>query len=277
MSDIFGDENDGLQEMEQEAVEAEAQPEPTPEPTQEVKQDSQVPLSALNESRAQLRQTQAELSQMREKLQSVDELRDQLQEFRSRDRQQTEEDRFNTDPLGALREQMSKLDQKIDHRETEQQERGQQEQQEQQMFHSIASQVNQFKETVPDYDDALQHVLQGRKAEFIAMGMPETEALNRVSAEAQNIATTALQNGQNPGQVVYELAKVRGYAQKKNAEKIERVDKGQKASSSLSGSSGDAGDQGFSLGEIDNMSEAEFEAFWEQMKKDNDRSGVKGF
>ena len=65
MSDIFGDENDGLQEMEQEA---EVSPEPTPEPTQEVKQDSQVPLSALNESRAQLRQTQAELSQMRENM-----------------------------------------------------------------------------------------------------------------------------------------------------------------------------------------------------------------
>ena len=273
MSDIFGDENDGLQEMEQEA---EVSPEPTPEPTQEVKQDSQVPLSALNESRAQLRQTQAELSQMREKMQSVDELRDQLQEFRSRDRQQTEEDRFNTDPLGALREQMSKLDQKIDHRETEQQERGQQEQQEQQMFHSIASQVNQFKETVPDYDDALQHVLQGRKAEFVAMGMPETEALNRVSAEAQNIATTALQNGQNPGQVVYALAKVRGYTQQKNAQqenaqKIERVGKGQKAASSLSGSSGDAGDQGFSLGEIDHMSDEEFDRFWEAEMKPKNR------
>lgn len=273
MSDIFGGESEGIEEVEQQAELPEVEEElegRTPsevEKPDEFKQDSRVPLSALNESRAQLRQTQNEVAQLRQTLEGLQSMRQELDEYRNRVRQTAAEEQFNSDPLGVLREQVSKLSDKIDYRAEEQESKMTAAQRDQQVFYSIASQVNEFKKSAPDYDDALQHVLSSRKSEFEAMGMYGPQIDEMVANEARQIAMTALQNGHNPGKVVYELAKVRGYAGKKASEKIARISKGQESSRSLSGTSGDSGDTGFSLTEIDSMSDEEFDAFWDKEMK----------
>jgi hypothetical protein len=83
-----------------------------------------------------------------------------------------------------------------------------------------------------------------------------------VGVEAQELATNALRAGQNPGQIVYNLAKLRGYAAKQAAAKLETVAKGQNASQSLSGASGGAEKVDLSMREIDSMSDKEFDAWW---------------
>ena len=268
MSDIFGGEEVEL--TPEPEAEPEQQAEAPPESSEEaepVGQDSTVPTAALNESRAQLRQTQAELAQMRDQMAKFESIRGELDDLRGSKQAAEAENEFNTDPLGSLQKQMSALDEKITTQQETDRQNAVQEQQGQQLFTSIASQVNEFKATVPDYDDALAHVLDTRKEELIAMGVPEQDAQSRISMEAQEIAMSAMRSGQNPGKVVYDLARVRGYAAKKTSKKLATVEKGQKASSSLSGTSGQAEGADFSLSEIDSMSDEQFDAWWDKEMK----------
>jgi len=266
VSDIFGDEG-----AEFEAEIAKAPPEPVVEAnvesepvaesapvdtvTEIKREESSVPLAALNESRAQLRQTQAELAQMRAQMADFAKLKEEIDGFRSKQQQAQVEQEFNADPLGVIQKQLRELDQKVAQKQEPVQ-------QDQHVFQSIATQVQEFKKTAPDYDDALQHVLESRKQELMAMGANEYEASQRVGVEAQELATNALRAGQNPGQIVYNLAKLRGYAAKQAAAKLETVAKGQNASQSLSGASGGAEKVDLSMREIDSMSDKEFDAWW---------------
>jgi hypothetical protein len=272
VSDIFGDEG---AEFESEIAKAPPEPvvervvesEPVAESapvdtvTEIKREESSVPLAALNESRAQLRQTQAELAQMRAQMADFAKLKEEIDTFRARQQETQQEQEFNSDPLGVIQRQLRELDQKVGQRDrgVEQAGFGPQDQP---IFQTIASQVQEFKKTAPDYDDALQHVLESRKQELMAMGANEYEASQRVGVEAQELATNALRAGQNPGQIVYNLAKLRGYAAKQAAAKLETVSRGQAASQSLSGASGGAEKVDLSMKEIDSMSDKEFDAWW---------------
>ncbi len=271
MSDIFGGE-----EIEIEQPEVVNTPDPTPEPEptpvveakkEPIGEQSTVPLSALNESRAQLRQTQAQLAEVQQRMAEMENLRKEIEEFRSRQKQAQEQQEFNSDPLGVIQKQINELKSTVTTQSQTEQQRSQQAQTEQQMFATIASQVNEFKKSTPDYDDALAHVLEARKQELIAMGAPEYEAQNRVAMEAQEIAVNSLRSGQNPAQVVYQLAKLRGYSAKQVSQKLATIEQGQKAASSLANVAGVGEGPGVSLAEIDSMSEEEFDKFWSKFEK----------
>jgi len=268
MSDIFGEEE---AELPKEEVEVEPQPAEEAPKEEAVAKDTTVPLSALNEARAQLRQTQAEMAQMRDQVGSVDNLRQQLDEFRNRDQQVSDEQEFNTDPLGTIQKQVKALDEKFTNQSEESFKAQQTQEYQQQAFSQIAAQVNEFKSKTPDYDDALAHVMETRKQQLMAIGTPEQVANQRIAAEAQEIGINAMQTGMNPGKIVYDLANQMGYKAKQTAKKLEVIEKGQQQSSTLSQSSGDAGETGFSLTEIDNMSDKEFDAFWEKEMKPTNR------
>jgi myosin heavy subunit len=279
MSDIFGGEEIDAPEQEimrdEPVVERDEAPEPVieakeaeaPEQKREIGEQSTVPLAALNESRAQLRQTQAELSQMRQQLQQFEALRQEIEQQRAQTRQQQEESEFNTDPLGAIRKQLGALEQKVAQPVQAQQHV----QDEAQLFQAIASQVNEYKKSSPDYDDALQHVIEARRSELVQMGANEYEAQQRVAMEAQEIALNALRSGRNPAAVVYELAKLRGYSAKQVSNKLQTVAKGQEASQSLSGASGGAEKAGLNLAELDQMDDDQFDKWWAKNMRPNSR------
>jgi len=266
MSDIFG-----VEELEIEQPEVTPEPTPEPEPVAEAKEPigdrSTVPLSALNESRAQLRQTQSQLAEMQQRMAEMDKLRQEIEDFRANQAKTREQQEFNSDPLGVIQKQINDLKSTVTSQSQVEQQRAQQMQTEQQLFGAIASQVNDFKRTVPDYDDALAHVLEARRQELIAMGAPEYDAQSRVAMEAQEIAVNALRSGQNPAQVVYQLAKLRGYGAKQTAAKLATIEKGQRDASSLANVAGVGEGPGVSLSEIDSMSEDEFDKFWTKFEK----------
>lgn len=278
MSDIFGGEGAEFEvEARQEPVH-EPEPRVEAEPIQEevvereepkvVNESATVPLAALNESRAQLRQTQAELNQMRAQMEGLAKLREEIEEYRNRQKAQQEEQQFNQDPLGMLQRQLKELNDRVSNQNRETLTQAERQTQEQQLFSTIATQVNEFKKATPDYDDALQHVLDARRQELMTMGASEMEAQQRVAMEAQDIAMNALRAGQNPGQVVYQLAKLRGYGAKQAAQKLTTVAKGQEVSRSLSNSSGSTDRGDISLAEVDNMSEDEFDKWWKKFERD---------
>lgn len=274
MSDFFGDE--GVADFEQQAkaletaepvqeVQEEVEREVdvgTPEPTADVGNDSKVPLAALNEARAQLRQTQAEVNAQRQTIQELASMKAELDQWRAQRDQQTkaqQEQEFNNDPLGVLQKQMRDLAEAVQ----KPQQQMQQEAQQAQVFTSIATQVNEFKKTIPDYDEALQFVLEARKQEWLAMGTPEYEAQQRIAQEAQDIAVNALRAGQNPGKVVYELANLRGFKSKQNSVKLETIAKGQESGKSLAGASGGTDRTTDALKAAD-LPDKDFDAWWAQ-------------
>ena len=272
MSDIYGGEDVDLEAetAAQEVVEAEGEPvqetaEPAPEP-EPIGKDETIPLSAFNDTRAQLRKSQDEVNNLKTQVNQLMYLRDELEKQRT---SQVEEQEFNSDPLGSIQKQVKSLQEQITNQHQTEQSAAQQQQQEQQFFQAIAAQVNEFRHNQPDYDDALNFVLNSRRDELLAMGVNENDANMRIGHEAQEISMNAFQSGQNPAQVVYQMAKLRGFKPEppKQSKNIENIKKGQQASSSLSGASGAADDSDISLAGMDQWSDEEFDKFWSDMEK----------
>lgn len=127
-----------------------------------------------------------------------------------------------------------------------------------------------FKETTPDYDTAIDHLLAARKADLIATGLDDAAAERAVGQEFLGITARAMAAGKDPAEVVYGLAKHRGYSKDQTAEtegKLETVRAGQKAASPLGGSGG-RGNGDLSIGSINNL---KGKAFDDAAKKLEDR------
>ena len=268
MSDIYGGEDIDLEAetaaqevVEAEPVEAESvEAEPVQEP---IGRDETIPLSAFNDTRAQLRRSQDEVNNLKTQVSQLMYLREELERQRT---SQVEEQEFNSDPLGSIQKQVKSLQEQITTTHQSEQQAAQQQQQEQQFFQAIAAQVNEFRQTTPDYDDALNFVLNSRRDELLAMGVNENDANMRIGHEAQEISMNAFQSGQNPAKVVYQMAKLRGFNPPKATKNLENIKKGQQASSSLSGASGSADNSDVSLAGMDQWSDEEFDKFWDDME-----------
>lgn len=265
MSDIFEEPaaEEPQQEVEQEGAPQETE---TTADTVEVKQDSTVPTAALNESRAQLRQTQSELQSLKNQFAQFEQLKQELEEHRQQAQQSQQDVEFNADPLGTMQQQLKSLHEKFEQTTTSQQQTQEQQLQQQQQFQAVASQVADFKKSNPQYDDALNYVMDARRKELAIMGVAESQMQQAIDAEAQALAESALRNGQNPAELVWNMAQVRGFVAKKSEEKVDQIQKGQKSASTLSDTSGSPNDD-LSLSEIDKMTDEQFDKYWEENMK----------
>lgn len=122
-----------------------------------------------------------------------------------------------------------------------------------------------FAAETADFKEAYQHVVDSRVRELQLQGWPLIDAQAQAQRDEVAIARIALQRGERPAQVIYELAKARGYARKEPAkqvqtpsEKLETVTKGQQAARSLSNAAGGTPKPG-SLEALLHMSDDEFD------------------
>ena len=115
------------------------------------------------------------------------------------------------------------------------------------------SDVQSFRQQTPDFMDAYQHLVKGRLAELELQGV--RDPLKRkaiVEQEETQLVAQALQSNQSPAQLIYGVAKARGYAAKPAApapaapapnaaaEKIRQLQNGQNAAQTLSNVGGQA-------------------------------------
>lgn len=187
---------------------------------------------------------------------------------------------INLDPVGhfqALYQQSQKKIEDIDKwRQTQEGER--------QAMNNVAqlqrvaqSHEVEFKKANPDYDDAFQYVRKMRDQELEYMGYADPGIRQQIiQNDALQIAAQALQGNKNAAEVVYNIAKARGWAgkapnpapssvtqqpaQSPDAKKIATVAKGQAANQSLGQVGGEAPLE-FSAEMIAKMPEKEFEAW----------------
>jgi len=152
---------------------------------------------------------------------------------------------YNTDPIGHLNAQLAATVRELNAIKGQQQQFSQREVEQgraNEMMNRYASSVRDFAKETTDYDAAYQHLAKSRDEELKTLGFTDpAERTNRMQYEEGLIVGRALMSGQNPAQILYEAAKLRGYAkaQPKPAEsKIVTLAKGQQAAKTLSTAKG---------------------------------------
>lgn len=135
---------------------------------------------------------------------------------------------------------------------------------------------NEFKAITPDYDEASVFLMESRKDELTELGYSEAEIVQMIQGEKLTIAAQAKQQGKNPAELVYNIAKRRGFAKKAapppldadgqqdgdkggatSAQKLEAARRGTEHAGSLSDTRGNAPSP-LTVQRLLEMSEAEF-------------------
>jgi hypothetical protein len=140
------------------------------------------------------------------------------------------------------------------------------------IFDYAVEKENVFKAANPDYDAASAFLLQSRKEELAELGYPEKQIAEMINVERLTIAHQAKQNSKDPAEIVYNLARRRGYAKKETpaadgqqqqqqptgAERIEAARKGTEQAQGLGGERGTPAN-GLTAARLLEMSDAEFD------------------
>jgi hypothetical protein len=234
------------------------------ESAEEHKEEPKVNLGALHEERAKRRQLQAEAAELRQKLAAQHEQLAQriayIELLAQRQQSNQKPIDYNEDPVAFLATQNAQIQEKLEAQEREKQEQRQANWQQEQTRQFVAA-VNQseaeFAKSNPDYLDAIAHAKSAKAREYMAVGYTQEQAQQLVLQDAAAIAQRAIQFGENPAEMAYNLAKTMGYKPKPNAEKkLEMMAEGQKAAKPSSGSAAFKG--ATKLEQIANMSVDEF-------------------
>lgn len=234
-----------------------------------------VPLAALHEERTrrkeidkQLREAQQQIAEFRGKFSVIEKLNggQQQQTEQPPAIPTVEDDIFgNVKHVGETVEQLKKRLDDADAASKAQTEHTT-------FVNSYKADAQKFTETNPDYMEAYNHLLGSRAAELQAIGYEGEELGKALQADEIAIAQMATSKGKSPAEMLYNLAKLRGYTKKEAAaaaaaappagiEKLETIERGQAANKSLSNTGGNAGDQDMTAERLMSMPMDEFEAW----------------
>lgn len=231
------------------------------------KVEKMVSLSALHEERSRrkasdskLREMETQLAEMRGRFAIID---------RINAPQKAAVPDPETDFVGAIRHQGETLAE-VRKRLDQQDEASKQAASQQELMQDYAAAANQFEQATPDFKEAYKHLLTSRVAELSALGYGEQAIRKTLRDEEMLIAQTAFQNGRNPGEVIYDLAKHRGYVKKAEpskdggkagADKFDTIERGQQTNKSLSNTGGSSGEADMTADMLLKMPMDEFEAW----------------
>jgi hypothetical protein len=269
-----------------EAIKAELAKQPEKQDTRPEKPPKGfVPHAALHQERMLRKELDAELKQTRGQMEQLLTLKQELEAMRNGQRQVDEQKLMEEDPVAALRlkaERTEKLATELKterDRATTQQTAAQRQQNEvMEMMTDVQQMAQEYIEEVPDYPDAFNYLMQARVRELAALSIPQQEISQILDQEAVALAQHAIKNKRNPADIVYNLAKAKGYAFKEPSKdidkaiedvdkKIERLEKGGKAAKTLTGGTSKNSSDGLSLSDISSMSDTEFDRAWAEMEK----------
>jgi chromosome segregation ATPase len=221
-----------------------------------------VPLQALHEERARIKQMRSELEAERKaRASDMEKLQKRLEILAKGP--DPEPPAFEQDPASHLKYQLDSVQERLAQQQKLDQERQLQAEQ-QAAFQRLAQQIDaserHFVQQMPDYQDALKHLRESLKREQTEVfGLDEAQAAQRVERELLDFAIANAQRGANPAEAAYRIAGLRGYTKKAAAqtaqEKLETQQRGA-AAKSLGGGGSPA--KGLSIEALAAMSEDEF-------------------
>ncbi len=245
-----GEITDGLQqdgEQQEEQHEQRQEEEISQEQPQETEQQQKekfVPYGAMHEERMKRKEIQSQLESTTQRLSQMEQGWTRLME-RMQEQQQPKPPSFDEDPLESLRHDSEQIKQHLYQQQQAEQQRQQQyelEQRKQQFSNKYMDDANAYAQANPEFNEAVKFLAQARFDEYTASGLSRQEALQLLNDDEMAIASRAYQDGVNPAERIFKLAKIRGFqvkAQKQEAEqKLQTIQKGMQASKSLNGAGG---------------------------------------
>jgi hypothetical protein len=247
-------------------------------PKEEVKAETKepeklVPLSALNETRWELRQ-------MKKQMAIIDEVKKALDEQKKS--QEIPAPDPTLDPIGAqehklkqIAKQQEELTNKIEETNTRTQN--------QDFLIKVTQMESNFKQSNPDYEKAFNFLSDVRKGELQDLGVNDPEDMNKqLTTSAINLSRFALQQGKNPAEVIYNMAKRYGYKsedtkqvatqdavlkqaiKESGKDTLSSVEKGQKEASKTLSGAGETEIQA-NVTALLNAKGAEFDKLWDEL------------
>lgn len=239
------------QEAQSETPDAAPQETPEAAPREVEKVEKVVPLAALHEERNKRKQIQQQFGTLEQRLAHLTSLVQQQQT------PQVPIPDKNTDPIGftvATQEQalqrLNGLEQQLAYQNQQQFQRQQQEQ----FVNTVRALDNEFTARQPDSPEAIKFLRESRVREYVAAGMDTLTAQQRVVQDEFALCAQAIQDGENPAERAYEIAKARGYLPPQK--KLQIQEQGQKAALPT-GSAGKGGGK-LTLDQLAKMSSDEF-------------------
>jgi hypothetical protein len=237
-------------------LEPEVAPAPSPEPVDtnatetlpNTQQDHIANLNrAMQEEREMRKDWQRQAQMERERVQQMEQQLSQIS-ARFQQAQQPAPPSWDEDPLGAMRYETERLKQVQTYQLQVEQQRMQQaqmQQAQQQFLNAYKNDATQFMQTkAPDFVDAYNHLVAGRLEEYAKAGYNQHQAQQLLVEDEMAIASKAYQDGVNPAERLYEVAKLRGYQAKVRAidnqaqHKVQSIENLKNASMSLSNAGG---------------------------------------
>ncbi len=228
-----------------------------------------VPHEALHEERSERRRLEVENRKLAEeralfegRLQAVLGMREHGQ--RQAEPAAPEKPDIATDPIGVIQH----LERQIEEIRAGGQQSAEERRQQAQiasLAQAAVADAQQFRAKTADYGDAYQFFRENRAAELQAYGVPADQIPAIIGQEELQIAHGAFQRQQSPAEVLYNVAKHRGYKPKAAppaaTEQIDRIAGGQERSRTLSSAGGGATETGMTAERLLKMSPAEFDAW----------------
>jgi hypothetical protein len=231
-----------------------------------------VDIRALHEARFENKALKEQLQGVQTQVQQLQSLKEELDQYRKSQQVQDDSQAYDDDPMGYLK---NKLDQ-VTSAQTEQADSAEAQRQQQEQWQAFASQVSnlrqEFMAKQPDYADAYEYMMKERMKEFEVLGISDLSARQQqFDTEALALANYALQNNQNPAELVYRLAEHKGYRRAEQPqdslqEKVEQLEKGQQAAHSLADTSSQP-ESGLSLANVEKMSDEEFDKLFAEYER----------
>ena len=232
---------------------------------QDVQPERMVALAALHEERGRRREADRHY---REAQQQLAELRGRFSAIERHNAPQpappptVEEDIFGA--VKATSDAVAELRQRMESREA----RDREARHEQDVVAAYRTDAAQFETRNPDFRAAYSHLLASRAQELAALGYDDPRAIQDVlMADEFAVAQAAIARRQSPAEIIYNLARQRGYAGGSNAargrggERLASIERGQAANKSLSATGGASGDAEISAEALLKMPMDEFEAW----------------
>lgn len=237
------------------------------EPVQPVQQ-KMVPLPALQEAREEIKTLKAQMQYVAQLKQEFDNYR--AQQYQSQQQsQQPKVPSFEEDPIAHLYSKIQEQEnviRTIGQIEQQRYVNTQQSEQLNQAAVAIAADVSKFASTVPDYQEALQYLTSIRLAELETLGIKNQMQINQhLNQSAWALSVSALQNGINPGEAAYNLAKRYGYQPKQGKVDLNTINRGISDASRTISKGGSEVETEPSIDALLQADGTEFEKMWNKL------------
>lgn len=242
-----------------------------------VREPRHVPLSELLVERKKRQEIEKRERELSEQFARADErLRLITEAQQARQQPQEEQPPGPDDPMAQieyLQRKLQAFEQNQQRQHQQSQQAHQQEQQVRQVVNTYRARADEFRQQQADFDDAYQHVLAARERQLRIQGMTDPSQLAaQIQHDEMHVVALALQQGANPAERLYNLAKEYGYQPKAGdaAADVERLAGAVAKSKSLSQAGGQASATRLDAKTLAKMSDEEFETFM-------NKQGAKGF